>query len=234
MRIAICDDVDVAAIILKNIISDIAFEWNKDWIIDVFDSGEKLLEKIRLYDVVFLDVEMPGMNGIEVGEKIQELNPDCRIVMQTGELKYANDAFKIKAMRYLTKPIKQYDVREALNSIEEQNVGAKSIEAFCNRIQYDIAQKDIMFVKSINGYCEIYTDTMVLRKDVSMDKMESLLDSRLFFRIHRENIINLDMIKQYKDGVIDIGNQTFAVARRKKKDFEKVYREYDLKYGWKK
>lgn len=78
---------------------------------------------------------------------------------------------------------------------------------------------------------EAYVKNRVLRKDISLDKMEKLLDQRLFFRINREYVVNLSAIEEYKDGMVQIGGKEIRASRRRKKDFEEAYRQFDIEYG---
>ena len=85
-----------------------------------FMRGKKALDAIELGgkpDVVFLDIEMPGMNGLEFAVKVKKLLPDIRIVFITGYEKYAVRAFKLKAHGYLLKPLTVEDVRDELKYI---------------------------------------------------------------------------------------------------------------------
>lgn len=69
-----------------------------------------------------------------------------------------------------------------------------------------------------------------MRRDISLSKMEKMLDDRLFFRISRECLVNLLLIERYNKGVIQIENYKLRVARRKQKDFEMAFQQFDIEY----
>lgn len=71
--IGICDDQIKIVRVLEKVIADIQKEWSCEWEIDVFTSGRELLKSIQKMDAVFLDIEMPGMDGIQVGKEISEV-----------------------------------------------------------------------------------------------------------------------------------------------------------------
>lgn len=231
LNIAVCDDVAEVAGLVGDIIKEISLQWEKKWNVNIYSSGEELLKEIEKMDVVFLDIEMPGMNGIEIGRTIQNINPQCHIIMQTGETRYANDAFKINAIRYLVKPIDRSDLEEALKEVEERKPGNVCIEVFRNRVRYEIREREICFVKAMGSYCQIHSGDRVFRKDSSMNEMQKLLDGKLFFRIHREYIVNMKKISDITGKEIMVGEHKLPVSARNMKSFEKAFIEFDLKYG---
>lgn len=108
MRIAFCDDEPDIRAILENYLKTY-FEQKEmqqpEYI--SFSSGETLLEEKGDIDIVFLDVKMAGIDGIETGRKLREKNPEMIIFMETSFLEYLDDAMRFHVFRYLTKPIEQ-------------------------------------------------------------------------------------------------------------------------------
>lgn len=228
--IGLCDDQMAVAMRLKKIISDILQEEGENWEICLFDSGEKLLETAELINVVFLDIEMPGLDGIETGKELKRRNPDCKIIMATGKVERFKEAFHIQAMRFITKPFDKREIEEALKAVEKSHVGNAKIELYYLRNSYQIEQDKIQYIKAYNGYTEYRVENQVFRKDMSLNEVEKMLDKRLFVRIHRQYIINMRWIQSYSNGKVEIGDIEIDVSRRKRKDFEQKYIEYDLNY----
>ena len=72
------------------------------------------------------------------------------------------------------------------------------------------------------------------RYEASLNKVEEIMDERLFFRIHRQYIVNMQWVKGHADGYVQLGDAKLQVSRRKRREFEHRYIEYDLNYGWQK
>lgn len=111
-RIAVCDDEKI----VREEVGKFIQEWNSEAEIRTFLCGEDLLEDYRFYDAVFLDIDMQGMNGIEVGKAIRRVDRDVKIVYLTAYRDYVAGAFGVHAFQYLLKPVNK---EEIINVLEE-------------------------------------------------------------------------------------------------------------------
>ena len=118
MKIAVCDDQSIQV----DLINDYIKEWSKksgiNVYIDNFSSGESFLfewDDYNKYDIIFLDIEMNKISGIELSNIIREKNKIVDIVFVTGIFKYALHGYKVGALQYLLKPIKNTDIYECLD-----------------------------------------------------------------------------------------------------------------------
>lgn len=234
--IGICDDeLQMCKIIEKKIHDILNKQYGDDdeyFQIQIYSSAIELLEDIKGIDVLFLDIEMPEMDGLEAGKTIKDRNPKCRIIMATSNDKRYGEAFKINAHRYLNKPLKDEDIEEALESALNKAVGNRTIEVFQNRIKYNIAYDEILYIKSYNGYAEIYTTNNVFTKNESLDQIAEELDSRLFFRVHRQYIVGFRHVESVIKKVIRLKNgEELTISRRNLQKFEQSFVEYDLHFG---
>ena len=228
--IGICDDEMAAVLQVEKIVKDYLERIKKEAQILLFQSGKELLEYTEELDVIFLDIEMPKLDGIEVGKIICKRNKDCKIVMATSRIERFKEAFKIDAFRFVTKPFSNSEIEEALQDALDTMIGMEDMEFYKNRTMYKVQQRDIMYLKAYGSFVEVKVRNQILRREISLSKLEELLDRNIFYRINREILVNMFYIDSYKNDIIKIGTQTFKVARRRKKEFEKSFIEFDLKY----
>lgn len=230
-RVAVCDDqkqiVEQLSGIVTNILSDLAIEYSLEGYYD----GDKLLQADKDYDLVFLDIEMPGLDGIEVGKLLKQNHNECKIVMATSLIERYKDAFKISAFRFVTKPFVVEEIKEALTSAVEFEEKDESIELYYQRIPCDILLKDIQYIRAYNGYSEYLVGNRIFRSEQSLSSVEKMLDPRYFVRVHRQFIVNMRWIKDYECGKIEIGDEVIPVSKRKCKEFEQEYIKFDLMYN---
>jgi DNA-binding LytR/AlgR family response regulator len=154
-----------------------------------------LAEKVR-YDVVFLDIELPGMTGIEVARLVLERRERPAVVFVTAHERYAVDAFAVEAFDYLVKPVEPERLarvverlaqarREASKTVEKIPVvsagGAKTL------LDYDA----VHWVEADGDYSRVHTYDRSYLSTSSLREVEELLPSARFVRIHRSHLVNL-------------------------------------------
>lgn len=196
-----------------------------------FLTGKKLLESDIDFDVVFLDIEMDEMDGIETGKKLRQKNEKCKIIMVTSSKERFKDVFQFQAFRYVTKPIDVAEIAEAILSAITVPLGMETIELYCNRNLYQIPQRDIQYIRAYNGYTEFVVDNKIFRREDSLKTILRELNPKLFYQISRQFVVNMHAIVDVEDNIVKIGKEELKVSVRIKKDFEKAYMEYDVNFG---
>lgn len=185
------------------------------------ETGLSLVETLSP-NIVFLDVEMPGMGGIECAKKIMDLSPKTFIIFATAHEKYMSDAFEVYASDYLVKPFKIDRILTTLERIKEIHVNkdvsiinhtlysndslAKLVIKNKESINF-IDCKDIIFIERENRSTIIHTVSERVTSSEGLTEIEERLDKSLFFRSHKSYIINLSMI--YK--IYPYGRWTYTV-----------------------
>lgn len=230
LQIAICDDIVEQTLTLQEYICGYCNRNRAEYKLSVYTTGEELLENVEKLDIIFLDIEMPGLDGIETGRLIRARNSSCRIIMATVMVQRMKEAFFIEAFRFIVKPFDQDEVEEALLACMKRVLGSSSISLHYNRNEYEVHQSEIQYVVTYDSYSEYRVKNKMLRSEASLREMEEQLDQRLFYRIHRKYIVNLAQVESYRDGVIRMKDIELPVSRRRKKEFEQAFVEFDLKY----
>lgn len=230
MTIGICDDEYNVAICLKQIIESLEYDMNCICKVLIYQSGYELLHNLEELDVIFLDIDMPELDGIDIGKRIKELKANCSIIIESGRTDRFKDAFLISAVRFITKPFNQDEIKEALIIINNKNIGEKSVNLYYNRNKFSIKQKTIRYIKAYNGYTEYLVEDKLLRNEYSLNEIEKILDSRLFIRVHRQFIVNMKYINKINKRKIEIENIEIEISRRKYMQFQQKFMEYDLRY----
>ena len=228
MKIKICDDEKEAAKELQQIIYGI-MEGQEDTEIKVYGSGKELLHDIADGDVVFLDIEMPQMDGIEAGRCLKD-KADCHIILETGQIQRFKEAFFIQALRFITKPFQKNEIKEALGAALARNVEDRTLEAYAQRQKYLLKEKDIRYARAINSQVELFTANRVFRKATTLQELYAELDGRFFFRINRQYIINFRHIEHVSVDRLSISGKSFKIARNRFREFKYAYLEFDMKY----
>lgn len=228
MNIGICDDEKVICEILCNHIQTYFKDSEQKGTIAIFTDGNQILKCITKLDIVFLDIDMPELDGIEVGKLIKKCHPKCKIIMATGKVERFKESFIINAFRFITKPFVYDEIKEALQAYEKEQIGNQKIAAYKERVEYGISQRDILYIRAYNGYVEIRTNYDVFRREKSLCEMEKIIDTTIFIRVSKQYLVNLLNVRDIHNGKIYMREIEIAIARRRKKEVEKKYVELSL------
>ena len=228
IKIGICDDEKIFVTILAELIENITKEWKQKLSICRFTSGRELLKEAEEFDLVFLDLEMPDVDGIDIGLELKRKKEECKIVVATSREDRYKEAFLIQAFRFVTKPFEEYEIRQALDAFMLQQQGEGKIEVYYNRIPYQIEKSKIIYIESVQGDCEVVTRQRVYRKAESLLAIKKQLPEHTFIQIRRNIIVNMQYIEKHEKGRIQIQKREISIAKREIKNFEKKYIEYDL------
>ena len=223
MRIAICDD-------SKDEISKIRwamFDIKADYQIDAFQSGKELFESVKggaVYDVLFCDIYMNGENGIDVAKEMQKLSPGTAIVFTTTSTEHAVEAFSLRALHYIVKPVKAEDVVEVLSRIGKKEEPRHTLAVRVSRTLNMLYQDEIVRIEGADHRTVI---TMLDGNEYSIWKpcreVCDMLDGS-FIQIKKGVMVNMRHIKQMtaRECVLKDGN-AFLLRRDQAKELRERY-----------
>lgn len=230
MRIGICDDEIIILDLLKALLEECLEELGISGQVILYPSGENVIKEVETLDLLFLDIEMPQMDGIELGYKLKAKDVDCKIIMATSRIERFKEAFKINAYDFVTKPFEKEEIKEVLERVYRTFLSMKILEVYKDRTKCEIYLKNIKYIEAVDSYVELESKTGKYRKDTSLTQLERELDERFFFRINRTYLINLGWIDEYSNGTVWIDGRKLKVSVRNRKEFERRYIEYDVNY----
>ncbi len=226
MRIAVCDDEEQYRIQLKALLEKIGGILDTE--IDTFSNGEWLLDAFRKnsYDIIFLDIEMPEMDGITLARKIREISDKANIVFLTGHVEYALEGYEVNALRYLTKPVQTDKLKEVMRFVGEKNRNKKQliIKEDGEEILLDI--DEIIYMEAQNQNVLIHTKKKNHLIRYNLGEYEEELKKDGFFRIHRGYLIPLSKVKKLVKNDVILegrgGDITLPVSRNALKSLKEA------------
>ncbi len=229
MYISICDDEAVVRDLLTKKVQ--AFYNNAQ--IKCYENGESLLLQKEEPDILFLDIQMPGRNGIEIAKDLRKKWKNTILIFVTGLEEYVFDAFDVGAFHYLVKPIQEDKFEEVLKRAvvwsNERKIQADTEERYFmvynGGIHCKVAVDDIV-------YAEVFNRKIVIHKldgDVeyygTMSELERAVGEN-FFRPHRAYLIHFKYVEKYDKANIYLENGMALMAKQKYAEFVKKYMKY--------
>ena len=214
MRIAICDDEELYRVELKAILDKLLI--NTDYNIDTFDDGYRLVEsfKAQPYDILFLDIEMPAVDGITLAKSLRTISEKVFIVFLTSHVEYAIEGYEVNALRYLTKPVDIEKLKEVIRYVQEKQGASRQLIIKEDGEELLININDVIYLESMNQNVRIVTTQgeHVIRYNIG--DFEEQLKNDGFFRSHRGYLISLAKVKKLsKNDVIMEDDVILPVSR---------------------
>ncbi len=165
------------------------------------ESAEEYLFKYgeqHLFDILFLDVCMKDMNGMELARKIRTFDRRVQIVFLTGKTEFVFEGYEIGAVRYLVKPVKENELIKALDACMEKLAGSRddylTIKYHGENLR--LSRSDIVSVKVEGHYLQMQTTDEVYEWKASLREMMDKLDSEKFVMANRSVLVNLEFVSK--------------------------------------
>ncbi len=229
IHIAICDDEPCMSDALRQMVSAFFCGKNIDTMITQYTSGEQLLRSQKKIDILFLDIQMGGVSGMETAKKLRRRKFKGFLIFITVLREMVFDAFEVQAFDYLVKPIDETRFEHMMGRLLSslQDAGSAGLLIQKGYESSIIPFEDIVFCEIIDRkvYVHLVSSEIIDFYD-RIDHLETKLDDS-FFRCHRSFLIHLKYLKSYKNGTAYMENgKEIPVSRLRSKEFSSVILRY--------
>lgn len=229
MNIAVVDDKEA----VRQKINSLIKKQKPDFTISDFATGEELLSAGEEFDIVFLDIRMEGINGIEAARTLRQRNEEVVLIFITGMKEYVFEAFDVSAFHYLLKPIQEQKFVEVLDKAvkeAEKRRGQKEQQIFIRTKSQGITLKinSILYAESRSKKVAIHIENRedVVEAYLTMEELGSQLGDS-FYRCHRGYLVNMAHIARYdNDSIILSNGETVYLTKKKHSEFVRSYMWY--------
>src|SRR5450432_1062051 len=225
LKCIIIEDEPVARKILKEFVYEIDY-------LEFKGEAENPLKAISLLndkdiDIVFLDINMPKLNGIDF---LKSFKTDANIIITTANPMYAVEAFGLEVADYLVKPISFERFLKACNKVKELKYTLHARQSisdnhffikFENQIK-KIFYDDLLYAEAMTNYVMLYPSAKKMMVYITMKALEEQLPSEQFLKVHKSFIVNISKVKSIEGNLLNIGNEKIAVSQNLR---EKVMNE---------
>jgi len=208
-KVIIVDDETPA----RTLIKEFLLPYKNLVVIEECNNGVDAVKSINTFkpDLVFLDIQMPGLTGFEV---LQKLDNMPQIIFSTAYDQYAFKAFEVHAVDYLLKPFKQERFDEAIKIIMDNDIkyfskiqtlvnDLNAKESFLTNILVSVRNKlinipvsDIIYIQADGNYAKLILSNVTHHSSYGLSKLEQKLNAQQFIRVHRSTLININGVKE--------------------------------------
>lgn len=227
LNIAIVDDNQDDRTRLSTYVSEYLNSIGEKFTLSLYERGLNFLDDFKkLFNVVFLDIEMPVMNGLEVSKKLRELDANVSIIFVTNFGSLAINGYDVQALDFLVKPVKSLDVKECLKKVmanQKSEDGNKKIVVrikhgykalMASEIVYIEVRKHDLFFHCLNETC----NSRGVLKD-----LENELNGLSFVKCSNCYLINLHYVDSLVGDQVLLPHQSLPISRAKKQEFKERF-----------
>lgn len=225
MRIAICDDNLSVVNEIRDLLCEYSANKSVDFDIECFDDGNALLSSDSSFHIAVLDVEMPGVDGITLGEKLREQNQQIVLIYLTAHSQYLDSALNLNAARFFQKPI---DRQRFFSGIDNalQRIDSTSINVYVrdNNSQIRIPADSIIYVEIDHRKTKLVTTDNTYLTNHNLDYYKDKLVSSLFTMPHKSYIVNMNYVTEYRHNEIVLDDKyKVPVSRTRQAAFRETF-----------
>jgi DNA-binding LytR/AlgR family response regulator len=219
LKCIIIDDEPIARKVLQEFVEEIDY-------LELVGLAENPLKATTLLndhmiDVIFLDINMPKINGIDF---LKSTRTNASIIMTTAYAEYAVEAFGLDVLDYLVKPIAFNRFLKACNKAKEisglkkivQNPPDKTDDHFfikCNNQIEKVFYRELIYAEAMLNYVMLHTSSKKMMVYNTIKSLEEQLPSEIFIKVHKSYIVNRNNIKSIEGNIIDIGNEKITISQ---------------------
>ena len=233
LKIAICDDEPYMCEMLKQKTAGNMASLKQSFCIECFTSSKELISSAGLYDILLLDIQMPGLSGIELSRQVRDAGHTCCVIFITALKDYVYDAFEVSAVDYILKPVDNDRLMKALTRAVQNHEKSTCRSLLIQTMNWTKSVKfsSIFYCEIINRKLYLHTDQEVIEYYGKISEIEKQLDYR-FIRCHRSFLVNLDYLYEYTDNhiILDDGSN-IPVSRLRRQECMRQILEYMKQKG---
>ena len=230
VNICICDDEIYIHDKIKSFLAELSTTKTQFIVTDVL-SGEDLLNKCSSpdrFDIIFLDTEMMGINGIKTAEELRKRGVKSIIIFISDQENYVFDVFKYEAFHFMVKPLKKSEFDEVfLRAVEKYKAEHSIIALKWQNDRYAIPISEITFVEGYQRHIMVHTEHEVYESTGKISDIFNKLENHDFVRVHQGYIVNMAYIKRFDNNDIVLSNNAkVMISIRKRSEALKAYDAY--------
>jgi len=230
MRIAICDDSKENLALLEDVVDGLKLRETE---VECFENGESLLRYItdskdNFYQIYLLDIEMPGINGLDTAKQIREIDKRAIIIFVTAYSDYVFSSFEVQPFRFINKPIDREKLENVIHAAVNYIYTSKRyIFISVDKAKIQLCCEDIMYFEGDKRKVNVYLPEETYSFYSKMSDIEKMVDNSWFVRIHVSFIVNMDYVKAiYTDEIVLNNGVHLPVSRKYQKSVKLEHMRY--------
>ena len=230
VKIAIIEDSQIDREALKRMLQRFSTQEGLEIFIDEFESAVQFFMKYQpVYDLIFMDIDMPQMNGMEAAQRLRRLDKRVLLVFVTNMAQYAIKGYEVDALDFILKPIDEYSfalkLQRVLARLPKNRIGSFLIHT--DTLESIAIQTASIKYVEVNGHYVIYhTCDGEYKQYATLKSVENRLSEDSFVKCNRCFLVNLSYVDSIQKDEVLIGKERLVISRPQKKAFLSAFSDY--------
>lgn len=196
-----------------------------------FPNGEELIKSKLQFNIVFLDYQMPGIDGMKVARKLRARKNFCSIIFVTSFPQFVLESFEVQPYRFFVKPIDYEKIYKAIDSYISQQKLLSPITIIIDNELRTLKSEDVVYLEADGKYCYIRTAEETLHSSKTLSQIQALLPYHCFYRVHKTYLINMYCVDTIQNNIVIMNNGEKAIVGKSKiAEFKKDYKDFVRNY----
>lgn len=229
IKIAIIDDEEEAVKTLVGYLDRYSEEKKILFDIATFNNVVPFIDNFKgQYDIVFLDILMPYLNGVDAAHKLREKDKNFILYFVTSTKQFAIKGYEVEALDYLVKPIEYYEfILKVTKAFDRLNKASNASITVKTRNGYkSLDASEIIYVEVISHHCEIHTTSGLYRQYLTIKSVENRLKDHGFVRCNNCYLVNLAYVTSIEEYDVVVGEDRLLISHPRKKEFLQKFKEF--------
>ena len=222
LSIAVCDDEIIECCNMEKRIKKMIEEMKIPCIIRQFRSGGELLQALESFDIVFLDIRMPEMDGMKTAQLFRKKASDKILIFVSSSREYVFEAYDVEAFQYLLKPVEDRKLKNVLQKavLKTERRSQEFIIVSSQRQKKKLFLDDIYYFEIKGRIVDAHGPEGIFTYYEQMGELENKLQDKGFFRCHKSYLVNLKYVDGYnrQEAILENGER-IVIAKRRYEDF---------------
>lgn len=233
ITIAIVEDETIFQVLVRKNLEEVTQNTPFSFTILEYSSGVEFLKEEKVFDIVFMDIEMPGLSGLETAEKYREYCPGGILIFLTAFEEYIKQGYKVNAFRYLGKHdgIEEFSeaVKSALSVLQEKK---KVKLQLVNGGEIYLSLEDIVYVEAQVRLVMVHTKTEILPVRSKISDLTEQLEKKGFYLVHRAYLVNMKYVRSYSANEVMLSTmESIPLSERRYAHFKEKLSDFQFGQG---